>query len=146
MRRLLLVFLATSVAVLNVRAEAVAQSSFTDQVWSQLQGFYETASDDGYSLRNYVVGSLDDDQDDFWTMTFYGGNEYMITGACDEDCSDIDLAILTEDGTEVTSDRATDSFPVVSVHPGLDTRYQVKVSMYSCSVEPCYFGFGIFYK
>lgn len=146
MRRLLLVFLVASAAMLNVRAEPLAQSSFTDQVWSQLQLFYDDASDDGYSLRNYVVGSLDDGQDDFWTMTFYGGNEYMITGACDEDCSDIDLAILTEDGTEVTSDRETDSFPVVSVRPGRDKRYQVKVSMYSCSVEPCYFGFGIFYK
>jgi hypothetical protein len=146
MRRLLLIFLVASAAMFNVRAEPVAQSSFTDQVWKQLQGFYDTASDDGYSLRNYVVGSLDDDQDDFWTMTFYGGNEYMITGACDEDCSDIDLAILTEDGTEVTSDRETDSFPVVSLHPSRDIRYQVKVSMYSCAVEPCYFGFGIFYK
>jgi hypothetical protein len=105
---------------------------------------YDAAAEDGYHLTNFILGSMDEGEDDVWTMTFTEGTEYVIHGACDRDCSDIDLSVLTEAGEVVGSDLLTDDYPVVTFTPDKSTRYQIKATMYACTAEPCYFGLGIF--
>ena len=144
MRRSISVLAIALVVLLLAAGSTTAQSQYTDQVFRQLQEMYDDAGEDGLYLRNYIVGSLDQGEEDIWTMTFYEDTEYVIYGACDRDCGDIDLTIMGEDGTVVDSDTLSDDYPVVSVLPSKDTRYQVKATMYACSAEPCYFGIGIF--
>ncbi len=115
-------------------------------VWTQLEAVYDWADAEGYSTRNYIIGKLDEDEKDTWTMTLYGGNDYLIIGACDGDCGDLDIALLDEYDNTVARDTETDDVPVVELSLKNQGRYQIQVTMYSCSVEPCYFGLGIFYK
>jgi len=138
-----------------VAAMTLATMTFPDQaesqdaagtVWSQLEAVYGWADGEGYSTRNYLIGKLDEDETDTWTMTLYGGNEYIIIGACDGDCGDLDIAVLDEYDNPVARDTETDDVPVVELALEEQGRYQIQVTMYDCSVEPCYFGLGIFYK
>ena len=115
-------------------------------VWSQLEAVYDWADGEGYSTRNYLIGKLEEDESDTWTMTLYGGNDYLIIGACDGDCGDLDITVLDESGDPVARDTETDDVPVVELNLEEQGRYQIQVKMYACSVEPCYFGLGIFYK
>ena len=98
---------ATAIAAIFVlgAGQAVGQSQYTDQVFRQLQGMYDAAAEDGYHLTNFILGSMDEGEDDVWTMTFTEGTEYVIHGACDRDCSDIDLSVLTEAGEVVGRQR-----------------------------------------
>lgn len=136
---------AMTLATMAFPSQARAQDA-AGTVWSQLEAVYGWADGEGYSTRNYLIGKLDKDETDTWTMTLYGGNEYIIIGACDGDCGDLDIAVLDEYDNPVAGDTETDDVPVVELNLEEQGRYQIKVTMYDCSVEPCYFGLGIFYK
>ncbi len=140
---LVLLLLLTQVAWLP--GTALGQS-YAQQVWDQLQNHYTTISELGgeYALQNYVMGSIYTGEDDLWTFYFDEGTEYIISAACDNDCTDIDVKILNEDGEVVQEDTKDDDQPIVAFTPKVSASYEVEVKMYKCSEEPCYFGFGIF--
>lgn len=127
-------------------ATPVSAQSYADLVWEQLKTAYTWADNEGYSTRNYIVGNLDDGATDTWTLTFYQGNSYLIVGACDGDCLDIDMALQDANGVNIDSDTLEDDQPVLRVTPGSTADFSVEVTMYDCRVDPCYFGFGIFVK
>lgn len=134
------------VALLAPATPAAAQS-YADVVWTQLKAAYQVADNNGYSVRNYIIGKLNQDDTDTWTLTFYPGSDYMIVGACDGDCVDIDLVLYENElGLEVDSDTSRDDTPIVRVTPDVQEDFSIEVGMYECTAEPCYFGLAIFYK
>jgi len=137
----------TAVAAVGaVTPGRAAAQSHANLVWKQLEAVYTTAHDQGYSTRNYILGKLDEGESDSWTLRLYGGNDYAIIGACDGDCKDVDITVLDDDGNVVKRDTSTDDLPVVEFSLKNTGRYTIKVNMYSCSTEPCYFGMGVFYR
>lgn len=139
-----LIFLSL-VALLPFMSTSLQAQSYADTVWDQLQSWYDDYNSDGYEVENYVVGKLYEDDTDTWTFWLDGGVDYTIVGVCDEDCSDIDLTIIDDDGDVIDEDILEDNFPIVSVSPRRDAAYTIEVDMYECDVEPCYFGIAIFY-
>ena len=143
MRWVVVIFLVSVLYVLPDRANA---QSHADLVWDQLKRAYNAAEEAGFGVRNYIVGKLDDDETDSWTVRLYGGNEYVVAGACDADCTDLDLSILNASGDEVATDYGDDDTPVVNVEPRSSSGFTIKVSMYKCTEEPCYCGIVLFYR
>lgn len=131
-------------ALLFGGAESASAQSYAQQVWNQLQQVYDLAAGSDYTLRNYIIGHLADDGEDSWTFPLEGGSDYLITGACDNDCSDLDIVVRDEKGAAVAEDQTTDDVPVVRFDTRGSGRYTVEVKMYACSASPCYFGFGVF--
>ena len=72
------------------------------------------------------------------------GTDYQIIGACDDDCTDMDLILYDGNGREVDSDLLEDSFPIVSVMVVRSGAFSVEVSMANCTAEPCRYGIGVF--
>ncbi len=120
--------------------------SYTEIVWTQIQNSFESASENGYSMKNYIIGAIDEDEDNTWTFYLNSSKDYLIRGFCDEDCNDLDLYLRDNSGEELDSDIEDDDFPLMYFSPTTSDRYQIEISMYSCSVEPCYFGLAIFEK
>jgi hypothetical protein len=120
--------------------------SYTEIVWTQIQNSFESASSDGYAMKNYIIGAIGEDEDNTWTFYLDSSKEYLIRGFCDEDCNDLDLYLRDNTGEELDSDIEDDDFPLMYFSPTSSDRYQIEISMYSCSVEPCYFGLAIFEK
>jgi hypothetical protein len=131
--------------VLGSPSDAAAQS-YAQQVWNQLQRVYSVANASEYRLRNYIVGHLNSGNSDSWTFPLTANTEYLVTGACDNDCSDLDIFIKDANGNTIAQDTSTDDIPMVRFTTRAAGRYTVDVRMYQCSVNPCYFGFGIFHK
>jgi len=131
-------------AALSARP-ALAQSHAT-LVWNQLDAMYKQVNGEGFSSRNYIIGRLKDDENETWTVTLYAGNTYRITGVCDGDCKDIDLALLDGNRNELTSDMLADDVPILTYTPKTTGSYSIKVMMPTCNQDPCYFGIGIFFK
>jgi hypothetical protein len=67
----------------------------------------------------------------------------VFAGACDQDCSDIDLEVGTSDGVVLGSDYEANDRPVVRVSPGAG-RFIVSSSIYQCSTATCYYGIGVY--
>lgn len=129
-------------AALLSSAPAQAQSSV---VRDQLQAFATAAAERGYRQQDeFATGSLDQGEAEEFELTLEGGKEYTIVAFCDGDCSDLDLALTTASGNDVDSDFADDDYPVVEVEPRSDGTYNLRVVMAACSVEPCFYGVGVF--
>lgn len=71
------------------------------------------------------------------TVTLRANAEYTFVGACDRDCSDLDLQLFDENGNLIDEDLLSDDVPVVTVVPEWTGRFYVKVIMARCSVSPC---------
>ena len=142
MTRLLLGLLA---AAFLVTLTPTAQAQYTAQVRRQLDAAGSTLSREGYSRsHDYEIDNLDDDAEDSFTLTLTQGREYAIVGACDNDCSDIDFWLYDENDNLVDSDTSTDDIPIVRVTPRWTGTFRIRVKMFACSAEPCYYGIGVF--
>lgn len=141
------VVLAVLIAVLPFAAPRDAEAqSYAVTVWNQLNAQYNRLSQNGYASSKYIIGRLNNREDETWNIRLFGGNEYQITGVCDGDCKDVDLALLDSNGRELVSDTSADDVPVMTYRVRTTGMYSIKVTMYSCSQDPCYFGLGIFFK
>jgi len=143
MTRSLLAFLA--LALLGLLPPTVQAQSYSAQVRSQLNTAQSTLRREGFTrTHDYEIDSLNDDAEDSFTLTLTGNREYAIVGACDNDCSDIDFWLYDENDNLIDSDTSTDDIPMVRVTPRWTGTFRIRVKMYECSVEPCYYGIGVF--
>lgn len=76
-----------------------------------------------------------------WVVNLTGGTGYMFLGACDGDCTNVDIEVIDMNtGGVVASDVLPDDFPVVQFTPPADGAYMARLMMRACSVSPCYAG------
>ena len=141
-RTLIVVVAAALVFLLGAPPSAEAQSS-AGVVWTQLQYAYTAADVTGFTLKNYVIGRLDPSESDTWTFPLRAGKEYVIVGACDEDCTDVDMTVM-QGSAMVASDELNDDLPMVGFTAAKGENHEIVVKMYNCDAAYCYFGFGLF--
>jgi hypothetical protein len=98
----------------------------------------------GYRMDDQFIGTMNHGGSYRLNATAQRGQEIVITGACDQDCSDLDLIIYDDRGRELDRDVLVDDFPVLRLRAPYSGDYEVEVVMYQCSVNPCYFGVGLF--
>jgi hypothetical protein len=123
---------------------ALAQSRYEQQVLSQLDIASRVYRSQGYSPVLSDVDTLNEGQTMNYTLTLRSGRNYAILGACDEDCADLDLYLYDGNGDLISNDAETDSYPEVRVSVSRGGEFYLKVTMYGCSSEPCYYGFQVY--
>lgn len=74
-------------------------------------------------------------------FNMYAGRTYEVIGACDNDCSDLDLFVYDENGVLVTSDVENDDHPIVIFTVQRTAKYRVDVVMTRCATFSC--GWGV---
>ena len=91
----------------------------------------------GYSLMDVARTSLlDASGNEVVDINLPPGKEYVVMGVCDNDCLDLDLAVL-KGGLELSKDSSTDDWPLVEIVPTGSSGYQIRVTMYACSTPTC---------
>lgn len=117
-------------------------SEYTRQVQGYLSRLSENTVRAGFKrvVAGPVYGSLNDDAEATHEMTVGGGTDYVLFGACDNDCTDLDLYIYDSDGDLVRRDVETDDRPVLIFSSRKSGKFRIKVVMATCSSEPCRYG------
>lgn len=139
---------ANSVNSANSNSSGSNSGSGGDQweavVRAQLNTAGQQEASNGYQMSHEIfMGRLDDDANESLTIPLDGGNEYILIGKCDQDCSDLDLTIYDPSGNEVASDIATDDSPTLHIKSAVNGNYRLKVAMPACRVNPCRYGVGV---
>ena len=138
--------IAPVVAGLLLAAPASADE-WSEQVQGLLEAAAKTYIEKGYHYGGYFhEGSLDDGESERLTIRIGAGMESQLIGACDTDCSDLDLTLYDSSGKEVDSDLQLDDFPIVAALPSRDAVYTILVSMADCNAEPCRYAIQQFVK
>lgn len=86
------------------------------------------------------ITSLQPGSDHRWQVNLAGGAAYRIIGACDNECSNLDIELIDSHGGVVASDTLPDDVPVVNFTPAANGTFIVRIMMQSCTVAPCYAG------
>lgn len=124
------------------RTSGSGPSTYTVQVQGYLARIAEAAGKQGFKrvVAGPVYGSLNDDAKSSHEMTVVGGVDYVLFGACDNDCTDLDLIVYDQSGNVVRRDIATDDNPVVTFTAPRSGKYRIEVVMAICATEPCRYG------
>lgn len=139
------IFVVLGTALWLVPTSGIAQDSYQEQVDEMLNTAEIVARSRGYSTTHYRHhGRLNSGEYRNVTLQLDKGVEYMIVGQCDEDCSDIDIWLYDESDNQIDEDTLSDDTPVVIVTPRWTGRFSYTIKMYACSIEPCYYGVGVY--
>ena len=84
-----------------------------------------------------IPGSLRDDGRAEHVLRLEPGVEYRVAGACDQTCEDMDLELVTSDGTSLAEDVAPDPLPTLPVTVETAEVATLRVHMRGCSASPC---------
>jgi hypothetical protein len=117
-------------------------SQYTRQVQGYLANIASAAEKQGFRrvVAGPVFGTLDDDAKASHEMTVVSGVDYVLFGACDNDCTDVDLIVYDQNGQLVKRDILADDKPVVMFTAARSAKYRVEVVMAVCRTEPCRYG------
>jgi hypothetical protein len=127
------------------------QAQITDEVRQQLITGMDTLLDNYQSQFAASMGPVQgmDDQvvalqpgtDNRWSVNLTGGTPYTFLGACDGDCTNVDIELIDmRTGGVVASDMLADDYPVVAFTPPADGQYIARLLLQNCTVAPCYTG------
>lgn len=87
------------------------------------------------------VAGLQPGTDHRWQVNLTGGTAYRIIGACDNECSNLDMELIdVRTGGVVASDMLADDYPVVNYTPSASGAYVIRLMMQTCTIAPCYAG------
>lgn len=129
--------------ILALLAALPTNRANAQELASVIREFAESGS--GLTLLGEIeVGALQAGRQMTFPVQLESGVEYTIVGICDEDCTDLDLALLDSDGTELESDYLVDAEPVLSFTADGSGWYDVRLDMVTCSIEPCSYAVGVF--
>jgi hypothetical protein len=119
-----------------------SMGTYTTQVQGYLARLENNARGQGYSrnVAGPVYGSLNDDASATHEMTVVGGTQYVLFGACDNDCRDVDLKIYDASNNLQMQDVAVDDTPVLAFTANSSGKYRIVVVMATCNRSPCYYG------
>jgi len=134
--------LALSAIIAMTPVAVSAQDMWERQVLRQLNAVAAAAD----SEANYVAshdpftGSLRNNNYTEIQYTLQAGVHYLLTGVCDNDCSDLDLELYDGNHRLVSRDTGSDDKPIVGVTVGVSGRFYLRVIMARCSTLTCRYG------
>lgn len=152
MQRRSILFLAgrlllTGAMLMTMTAVASAQERYVRAVRLQLNAFRTVLEERGYDkTHEYKIDSLGNRRSDSFTLSLQKGMRYVLVSVCDQDCSDIDVKVFDENNNEVGRDTEEDDKPIVEVTPRWTGQFRIRIEMFNCNRNPCYYGIGVFGK
>jgi hypothetical protein len=81
-----------------------------------------------------------------WPINLRAGVTYRIFGACDNDCSDVDLEVYDSTGLYAGRDVAVNDTPYVEITPTHNGVHYARIWLAACESEPCYVGMRVYRK
>ncbi len=78
-----------------------------------------------------------------WRFDLVAGTPYTIIGACDGDCTNVDIELIDSRGGVVASDMLPDDYPVVNYTPSANGTYYARALLQVCTVAPCFVGMRV---
>jgi len=133
--------LVASLALALCTTNAAAQTDYAAQVRTYLDNGAAPHRALGFAPdlgTPDIVVPLTLDHPYLWSVYMRAGETYRVYGACDDDCSDLDMEIYGPDGTLADRDTTRNDTPYVQITPAHAGRVYVRIWLYACGAEPCY--------
>lgn len=130
--------------ILGLMLFSITISKAQDNVEGQLLGITLIQAAANFSLVNDSYGNLKEGYYRDHKIYLYAGRYYEINAVCDRDCTNLNLKLYDGMGNLISYDTSYHALPAVTVSVYSSGYFTLRVSMKSCHVEPCKYGFGIY--
>lgn len=133
-------------AGLAAMALLVATPAFAQTI----EDYVRSLITDNVDPEEHLVGRIEirelEEGDETWLVyTLDPDTTYFVYGACDDDCSDIDLTAEDAEGNLVDSDEEGDDAPVLLISAGeAGNKLHVRAAMAACEADVCVMGVGVY--
>ena len=100
----------------------------------------------GTSSRLAVLtrsGMLNTDEATSFQAALGQGTSYAIVAVCDDDCSRLQLTLLSPSGSDVAKERNSESLPTLHFTSGTSAVYGIRVVMEGCRWNPCWYAIAV---
>ncbi|HEV8381415.1 MAG TPA: hypothetical protein VGQ29_07515 [Gemmatimonadales bacterium] len=88
-------------------------------------------------------GPLNTDEAASFETTLVQGTSYQVIAVCDDDCSRLQLTLLTASGGEIAKERNSESLPTLRFTPQTTMAYGIRVVMEACRWNPCWYAVAV---
>jgi len=88
-------------------------------------------------------GMLNTDETASFQTTLAQHTPYAIIAVCDDDCSRLQLTLLTSSGSEIAKERNSESLPILHFTAATSAVYGIRVVMEACRWNPCWYAIAV---
>ena len=130
-------------AIVLLATPAFGQQRWERQVQERIQ---RTADVVSRSSRSPVVkrsGVLNTDEAASFQTTLVEGTSYAIVAVCDDDCSRLQLTLLSPSGSDIAKERNSESLPTLHFTAEITAVYSIRVVMEGCRWNPCWYAVAV---
>jgi hypothetical protein len=130
-------------AIAALPQQVIGQQRWERQVQERVQRAIAVM---GTSSRLVVVtrsGMLNTDEAASFQTTLVQGTSYVIVAVCDDDCSRLQLTLLSPSGSDIAKERNSESLPTLHFMPDTTTVYGIRVVMEGCRWNPCWYAVAV---
>jgi hypothetical protein len=126
--------------------DASAATGLDDLMRRKVYRIIDALDSAGYSMRlthEIGTGALRQRESRIIPVELDQGVKYTIFGTCDADCADLDIEIRQLDGRVAGKDDKPDKMPVVDLTVARAGKFNIVVTMATCTDAPCWYGVGV---
>src|SRR3989441_12530996 len=130
-------------AIALLATPAIAQQRWERQVDERVQraaAAVATSSPPAVVKRS---GMLNTDETASFKTTLIQGTSYAIVAVCDDDCSRLQLTLLSPSGSDIAKERNSESLPTLHFTAGTTAVYGIRVVMEGCRWNPCWYAIAV---
>ncbi len=130
-------------AIVLLATPAFGQQRWERQVQERIQRAADAVS---RSSRSAVVkrsGVLNTDEAASFQTTLVKGTSYAIVAVCDDDCSRLQLTLLSPSGSDIAKERNSESLPTLHFTAEITAVYSIRVVMEGCRWNPCWYAVAV---
>jgi hypothetical protein len=131
------------IAIALLAPPAMAQQRWERQVDERVQRAIvavATPSPPGVVRRS---GMLNTDEAVSFRTTLIQGTSYAIVAVCDDDCSRLQLTLLSPSGSDLAKERNSESLPTLRFTAQATAVYGIRVVMEGCRWNPCWYAIAV---
>jgi len=88
-------------------------------------------------------GMLNTDEAASFRTTLVQGTSYTIVAVCDDDCSRLQLTLLSPSGSDIAKERNSESLPTLRFTAATTAVYGIRVVMEGCRWNPCWYAIAV---
>src|SRR5712671_14578 len=137
--KLVLVVLAVAVLARPV----VAQQRWERQVQERVQRAIVAMTSSSQRPVAKRSGMLNTDEAASFETTLVQGTSYAIVAVCDDDCSRLQLTLLSSSGSDIAKERNSESLPTLHFTAVTTAVYGIRVVMEGCRWNPCWYAIAV---
>lgn len=130
-------------AIAVLATPAIAQQRWERQVQERAQRAIDAVAKSSPRAVVRRSGMLNTDEAASFQATLVQGTSYAILGVCDDDCSRLQLTLLSPSGSDIAKERNSESFPTLRFTAATTAVYGIRVVMEGCRWNPCWYAIAV---